>query len=167
MSYDEEGNPICLFLTSSGHEPGPDNLPYQWQIASWNGEDWQIHKVTESDHNYDMGSLYLSDSIWTIVAPTTDGPQKYAGGGEIVIWVSNDQGKHWQMQRQISRNSTSNHSYIRRPVNAKASFQFFWADGKGHTFSPSFLYFGDFEGNIWQMPYHLTKSEEKAIRINK
>ncbi|MEL6484301.1 MAG: BNR-4 repeat-containing protein, partial [Bacteroidota bacterium] len=55
---DASGQPVILFLTSKGGYPGPEYAPYEWHTAHWNGKHWQINRAFESDHNYDMGSLY-------------------------------------------------------------------------------------------------------------
>ena len=57
------------------------------------------------------------------------------------------------------------HSYVRRPVNYKAPFSFFWADGDSHQPSRSELYFGNFKGEIWKMPYNMTEEYELPIRV--
>tara|TARA_B110000259_G_scaffold1975_1_gene2358 strand:- start:378 stop:566 length:189 start_codon:yes stop_codon:yes gene_type:complete len=46
--------------------------------------------VTQSDHNYDIGSLFLSDKELRIVGSTENGLQAWEVGGEIVIWKSSD-----------------------------------------------------------------------------
>ena len=57
------------------------------------------------------------------------------------------------------------HAYVRRPVNFKTPFCFFWADGHSHEFSKSELYFGDFKGNIWKLPYNMKNDFEKPLKI--
>ena len=37
MVYDKIGNPICLYLKSNGHRPGPNSAPYQWEVTLWTG----------------------------------------------------------------------------------------------------------------------------------
>ena len=70
IRYDEQGRPIIVFITSSTYEPGPDNL-VTWRIARWTGSQWEIHAITQSDNNYDMGSLYLLRSKkWMLIAPS-------------------------------------------------------------------------------------------------
>lgn len=166
MGFNRKGWPVCLYITSGGHEPGPDNKPYQWHITHWNGRQWKNQNICESDHNYDMGSLYLSDSAWTVVGPTETGPQLWGTGGEIAIWTSKNKGKKWHKQRDVTKNSELNHSYVRRPLNAKAPFCFFWASGHAHEFSISELYFGDFNGQVWKLPYTMEGDFEKPEKIN-
>jgi hypothetical protein len=60
------------------------------------------------------------------------------------------------MTRQITANSVFNHSYARRPLNARDPFFAFWADGDPTRETPSRLYFGDAEGKrVWQLPYDM------------
>ncbi len=153
MGFDSLGNPVLLYIRSNGHEPGPMSAPYEWCITFWNGKKWLTTVVTESDHNYDMGSLFISEKDWKIVGPTIIVPQKWGVGGELALWQSTDKGKSWHFIKQLTHNSKFNHSYVRRPVNYKPPFCFFWASGHSHLFSMSHLYFGDFDGNIWQLPY--------------
>jgi hypothetical protein len=165
MGFDPAGNPACLYIRSNGHEPGPKSAPYEWCITKWDGKKWQTSVISESDHNYDMGSLYISENNWKIVGPTEPGPQKWGVGGELAVWKSGDKGETWQKEKQLTKNSKMSHSYVRRPVNFKAPFCFFWAEGDSHKFSKSELYFGDFEGNIWKLPYEMNKDFEKPEKI--
>ncbi len=93
MGFDNKGYPVCLYLTSKGFAPGPENAPYEWKVTRWNGKDWITSVVCESDHNYDTGSLYILGKLWRIVGPTEPGPQKFATGGEIAILTSADEGQ--------------------------------------------------------------------------
>lgn len=161
LNFDEEGHPIVLYISSGGHEPGPDNDPREWRVTHYDGSRWNTHRITTSDHNYDMGSLSVDGATWTVMAPTTDGPQQYGGGGEVTHWNSNDQGKSWKKVRQITHNSVRNHNYVRRIVNGRDPFLYFWADGNPDELSPSMLYFGDDQGHYWQLPYEMKGETEK------
>jgi hypothetical protein len=165
VAFDKDGNPLCLYITSGGHEPGPKNDPRNWNIVHWNGSAWENKIITTSDHNYDMGSLFVDNDTWRIVAPTENSPQKYGGGGEIEIWESNDQGKNWEKKQQVTSNSTRNHNYIRKVINGYKDFLYFWADGNPDEFSQSRLYFGDAEGNVWGLPYEMKSHSAKPKRI--
>ncbi|MEN8117310.1 MAG: BNR-4 repeat-containing protein [Bacteroidota bacterium] len=165
MEFDKDGNPVCLYIRSYGHEPGPRNAPYQWCITKWDGNNWQTFVVTTSDHNYDMGSLFIAGNEWKIVGPTERGPQQWGVGGELAIWKSANKGETWEMIKQLTTNSKMSHSYVRKPVNYKTPFCFFWADGHSHKFSRSELWFGDFEGNIWQLPYVMKNDFEEPLRV--
>lgn len=165
MGFDAAGNPVCLYICSNGHEPGPKSAPYEWCITRWDGKQWKTSKITESDQNYDMGSLFISEKVWKVVGPTETGSQKWGVGGELAIWESDDSGKNWKKSKQITRNSRFSHSYVRRPVDYKAPFCFFWADGDSHTFSKSELYFGDFEGNVWKLPYEMKEEFVKPEKM--
>jgi hypothetical protein len=161
MEFDASGNPAVLHIRSYSHEPGRRGGPYEWCITKWNGEQWETHKVTESDHNYDMGSLWITENEWKVVGPTENGPQAWGVGGELAIWKSTDKSKTWVKEKQLTENSARSHSYVRKVVNGKTPFNFFWADGHSHEFSKSELYFGDFEGNIWKLPYDMKSDYEK------
>ncbi len=166
MSFDEAGNPYCLYVISNGHEPGPDNAPYEWMLTYYQEGEWITRNITTSDHNYDMGSFYLMKDSWKVVAPTEPTPQAWGVGGEIVIWESKDQGKTWNKSIEVTNNSALNHSYMRKPLDYKAPFCFFWATGHPHEMSISELYFGDFKGNYWKLPYWMENDWEKPIKVN-
>jgi hypothetical protein len=162
---DADGHPVCLYITSDGHEPGPQNGPREWWVLHWTGKAWVNHKVCESDHNYDMGSLFLRAGRWRIIAPTDSGPQPYGGGGEIVLWESTDEGNSWTRAKQITTNSERNNNYVRRVVNGRPPFEYFWADGNPDKLSISHLYFGDQAGEVWEFPYTMKGNEETPKRI--
>lgn len=166
MGFDADGNPVILYIRSNGHEPGPKSVPYEWCITKWDGKNWQTIVVAKSDHNYDMGSIFISDKKWKIVGPTEPGPQKWGVGGELAIWQSKNKGAKWKRIKQLTNNSERSHAYVRRPVNYKAPFCFFWADGHSHEFSKSELYFGDFKGNIRKLPYRMEEDFEKPIKVS-
>jgi hypothetical protein len=140
MLFDDNGYPVCLYIRSNGHEPGPASGPYEWCITRWTGRKWVTHVITTSDHNYDMGSIYISGRKMKLVAPTENSPQKWGVGGEIVLWESRNSRQNLEKTKNITENSTYNHSYVRRPVNYKPPFSFFWADGHPHEFSKSQIF---------------------------
>ncbi|OFX31762.1 MAG: hypothetical protein A2W90_18680 [Bacteroidetes bacterium GWF2_42_66] len=165
MGFDKDGHPVCLYVTSRGHEPGPKNSPYQWKLTRWTGSDWVTSAVGDSDHNYDAGSLYLLDDKWLVVAPLVNGPQLWGAGGELAFYESADEGKTWKKIKQITNNSPRNHTYVRRPINAQDPFLYFWADGNPDKFSISKLYFGDSSGHVWQLPYEMKGKMAKPIKV--
>jgi hypothetical protein len=156
MDFDDEGNPVLLYVTSPGCEPGPPNDPRHFRITRWTGSKWVTTTVGPADHNYDMGSLYLSKTRWQVIVPSTTGPQPYQGGGEMTLWESKDQGVTWKRVRQITADSPRNHNYARRPLGAHDPFHAFWADGDPTRLSPSHIYFTDSAGaRVWELPYEM------------
>lgn len=166
VNFDENGNPIALYLAGPGHEPGPENGLREWFVLYWNGTAWENHPVTTSDHNYDMGSLFVKDGEWTVIAPTENVPQTWGGGGEIVMWQSSDKGKTWKNTRQITKRSVRNHNYVRKSVNGRDPFMYFWTDGNPDSMSPSLMYFGDSKGNVWHLPYDMLGENQRPIRVS-
>ena len=158
INFDSEGRPVILVVTSSYHEPGPGSDPRFWTLCHWMGDRWQFRDVTSSTHNYDMGSLYIEeDGTWRIIAPTEPGPQRHGTGGEMAVWLSDDQGRTWQKARDITRNSPLNHAYARRPVDAHPDFYAFWADGNPDEVTESRLYFTNRDSDqVWRLPYAMT-----------
>ena len=165
MVFDSKGRPICLYIRSKGHKPGPENQPYEWCITKWNDSQWTTHTITTSDHNYDMGSLLFFKKELYLVAPTAIGSQKWGVGGELQVWKSHDSGVHWVKEKNLTQNSQMNHSYVRKSENFKAPFVFFWAYGDAHKFSKSELFFGNLKGEIWKLPYNMEKESELPQQI--
>lgn len=166
INFDKQGNPVILYVVSRFHEPGPKGDPREWTIAHWHSGRWNFHKVCESTHNYDMGSLYVEGNTWRVVGPTEPGPQRLGTGGEMAVWESTDMGRSWAKLRDITTRSIRNHSYARRPVNAHKDFYALWADGNADTFSESRLYFTNKAGDkVWELPYEM--KDEFAVPENK
>jgi hypothetical protein len=168
LNFDASGRPVILFLTSQGHQPGAKAGPHQWHTARWTGSEWVYHPFTTSDHNYDHGSLYIEpDGAWRVIAPTEPGPQPFGTGGEMVMWLSRDEGKTWKRMKQLTNNSKLNHTYARRPLNAHPDFYTLWADGNARKRSESSLYFTDREGSkVWMLPTKMEKETEKPRAID-
>ena len=166
MNFDRFGNPIILAVVSRHFQPGPQGNPREWVVFHWTRKQWERHKVCESTHNYDMGSIYVRGKEWVIVGPTEAGPQKWGTGGEMVLWRSKDEGKSWIKVRNVTKNSLFNHSYARRPVNAHDDFYAFWADGDADRMSESKLYFTNRKGNkVWLLPYDMDTEFATPVQI--
>jgi hypothetical protein len=166
IRLDEQDRPVILYLVSEGYESGPGNGPRIWTTAQWTGSEWAISPVTESDSNYDTGSLYLEpNGVWRIIAPTGSGPQPYNPGGEMVMWLSRDGGGSWHKERELTRNSPRNHTYARSPVNAHPDFYALWADGHCRKPSKSLLYFCNRDGDVFQLPEHMDADFQKPEHV--
>jgi len=169
LNYDAQGNPSLLYVLSPQAEPGPlqtDGVSVaarrEFRLTHWDGQRWRTSIVAETDHNYDMGSLRITAKRWTVIAPTLAGPQSYGTGGEVCLWESSDRGETWSMLRPVTRGSTRNHAYVRRPLNGSDPFFAFWADGDPRGFSESHLYFCDGRGRrVWELPYDLSESSAR------
>ncbi|MCX6328547.1 MAG: glycosyl hydrolase family 28 protein [Bacteroidia bacterium] len=158
LNFDSEGNPVILAIISNDFKPGPNGDPREWTIIHWKNGKWNFHKVCESTHNYDMGSLYIEGKTWKIIGPTEPGPQYYGAGGEIAMWISRDEGVIWQKTHDITERSLLNNSYVRRPLKANKDFYAFWADGDADKLSESHLYFSNKKGNkVWELPYNMNE----------
>jgi hypothetical protein len=113
-----------------------------------------------------MGSLLYQNNKLYLVAPTETGPQKWGVGGEVHLWSSADMGENWVIEKKITQKSTFNHSYVRKSTHFKSPFVFFWANGDAHNFSKSALFFGNLEGEVWQLPYTMKDKYETPKKIN-
>lgn len=167
LNFDNQGRPIILYVLSKGYESGPKNGLRFWTVAHWNGSGWDIRTVTTSDHNYDTGSIWVEDDgTWKVIAPTDPGPQPWGCGGEVVIWISTDEGRTWQRQQQVTRDSSLNNNNCRRPVNSHPDFYTIWCDGNPFEKSICRLFFCDMSGSkVWMLPEKMTADYEKPIRI--
>jgi len=165
MRFDDTGNPICLYIRSGGHQPGPKNAPYEWCITKWDGSEWKTIVITTSDHNYDMGSLIVDKGAWQVIGPTGIGPQKYGAGGEIAVWVSKDKGESWKKAKDLTSHSYLNHNYVRRIVDFKSPFCLMWANGHYDRLSQSHIYFADLQGNAWQLPYNMDRDHGIPVKM--
>jgi hypothetical protein len=164
VNFDESGHPLLFYLTSAGPDPGPGSGPYRWHLAQWDGRAWQLRDVAESDHNYDMGSLYVEGKTWRIIGPRYPGPQAFGTGGELAVLETRDAGQTWKTRPLTSR-SARNHSYPRRPVDAHPDFYAFWTDGHARQPSASMLYFADRRGRVYQLPDRMTTDWERPRRV--
>jgi hypothetical protein len=165
VNFDKRGNPILLYITSSGYKPGPESGAREWTVAHWNGKQWNTNVICRSEHNYCVGSLHVNGNEWVVHGPTERGPQRWGAGGEVAIWTSRDQGRTWKKEKPVTANSPINHNYVRRPINAKDPFFTFWADGDTDQLSVSHLYFGDSKGRYWQLPYDMVGDVAKPIKM--
>jgi hypothetical protein len=164
LNFDRKGNPIIMVISSKGYESGPENGPRKWEIFHYTGMKWENHIVTSSDNNYDMGSIYVdSEKYWEIIGPTETGPQPYNPGGEVALWVSRDSGISWQKQKQLTRNSPMNHTYVRRPVHAQPGFYALWADGHGRKPSESNIYFCNKKGDVFKLPREIKEGRHTIV----
>lgn len=162
LNFDKDGNPVILILTSNDQNPGPAGNPREWVIVNWKDNRWHFNKVCESTHNFDLGSLYVSENEWRIIGPTEPGPQKYGTGGELALWISNNEGIEWKKIRNVTENSIYNNSFVRRPLNSHKDFYALWTDGNTDKFSVSRLFFTNAKcDKVWILPYNMSKKSAR------
>ncbi len=146
ISFDSDLNPIILYNISSNPFPDLDDTNRVMMVAFYKEQKWNFQPISTTDHNYNMGSLKITDLEWAVIAPTTPGPQKIAAGGELDYWASNDKGFTWKFKRRLTENSLFNHNFVKRVRNARPEFSFVWADGNAIAPSESRLYYSDDKG---------------------
>jgi len=167
LTFTSAGHPVILYLTSKGYNPGPESGPFQWWTARWTGKEWVFRACFTSDHNYDHGTLYVEpDGTWRIIAPSDPGPQPWGTGGEMVLWLSRDEGATWTRGRTLTSGSRFNHSYARQPVAADPGFYALWADGSPLEPTASDLYFCTREGEVYRLPERMTDETARPERVN-
>lgn len=170
LAFDANDHPIVLFVESATSSPGPLNPARKVRTIRWTGSEWIARDVTNTDHAYDHGSLYIEpDGTWRVIGTFIDGPQQYGTGGEVGIWISQDQGLTWTGPQAVTSGSTWNHNYTRRPVDAQDDFITLWADGNAFAESASYLYFTDRRGDaVLRMPQTMTGdfAFPEVVRVN-
>jgi hypothetical protein len=166
VAFQADGHPVILYLTTKGYESGPKNGPRYWHTARWTGKDWKILPFTTSDHNYDHGALWIeANGDWRVIAPTAPGPQAYTTGGDMVMWLSKDQGATWKRVKQLTHSKTVNHTYAKKPISAQEDFYALWADGDTLQPSPSRIYFANRKGEVFVLPDKMTGEAAKPRRL--
>jgi len=167
ITFDTDGNPLVLYVTSGGFEPGPENDPRRWLVTAWDGAGWRTHEITTSDHNYDSGSIYVRDGEWIVAGPTEAEPQPYHTGGTMAAWRSSDRGAHWERTHTFPARDGYNATYARRPRDATAPFEIYWADGDAAEFSDSRLYCATLDGSgYWRLPHDMDGETAEPIALS-
>ena len=160
VTFDKDGNPVILYLTSYGPKPGPLAGPREWFVIHWDGRKWNERYITSSSHNYDSGFLRVDGKTWTVVAPTGPGPQKWGQGGEVESWVSTNKGRTWKKDIQFTANSPWNHGYVRKVERADDAFIAFWCDANPDINLGSRLYFANRSGEVFRLPFTIQEQGE-------
>jgi len=166
VTTDADGNPAVVYVTSDGFEPGPKNDPRHWEVARWDGTEWRIHEIADTDHNYDSGSVYHREGDWYVLGPTGDGPQPYYTGGEMAVWRSTDDCRAWERTHTFPAQDGYNANYARRPWQAVAPFEAFWTDADAAEPSPSRLYFGSLDGEYYRLPHDMDGETAEPEQID-
>ncbi|QDU72630.1 BNR-4 repeat-containing protein [Mucisphaera calidilacus] len=157
-TFDTQGNPVLVYLTADDYSPGPDRFDRTLHTARWTGSTWDIRDVLTTDHNYDQGSMVITQAedgseIWSILGPYLDGSSPWRTGGDLGYWQSDDLGQTWQLSRQPLPDAATHHTYVRNVNKAQDAFAFLWADGDPDTFSTSHLYFANADATrVYRMP---------------
>jgi len=187
LNFDQDGDPILLYTTASNasgnaHQPGPFAEPRKWVTSHWNGSGWETREMPASatatstvTHNYDTGSIFVEGSRWRVVGPTgapsvdpEDEPLRFWGqGGEVEVWISDDEAASWTKAHETTRDSERNHGYVRRTFNGADRFTTFWADGNPDAKTESHLYFGNREGTrYWKLPYRMSADTATPVEVD-
>lgn len=171
LLFDKDGSPVILHLTTFGAAPVLENRPMPWRITRWNGEKWDSQYITVSDHAYDVGSLFINDDKWTLIAPALTGPQPGWNGGEVGVFETTDPGNPdndwWQLKRRVTVNSPYNHGYVRRPHNPQDPFFAFWSDADPSEDSVSRIFFTNSRGDkVYMLPYEMEGDFAQPILVD-
>ena len=152
MAFDHAGNVYVLLLTSHNCWSGPEGNPRMLQVGRRENGRWIWSPVCEVDHNYDHGCLWIhDDNTWEVIAPIGPGAHPGTTGGDIQCWRSCDQGNSWQKVRDLTSDATTQHTYVRKPLDAHPDFWAFWANGDSIQKSVSNLFIASKSGRVRQL----------------
>ncbi len=111
-------------------------LPSGLSCLRFDGADWKLSQVAESDHMYDDGALVIiADDdirIWGPTAPV----QPSEDGGEIEEWQSTDSGDNWTRNRALTQGSRYSHNNVKQVWNhraGKGDLRVFWSYGDSNS----------------------------------
>ena len=65
----------------------------------------------------------------------------------------------------MTQDSSMNHTYVRRVLNATPDFIALWADGHGRQPSESRVYFCDSQGSVFQLPFVMNSDHASPIKV--
>jgi hypothetical protein len=165
LKFDEQGNPVLLYVTSRHFNHGPQGDPRTFVVSRFADGQWRHTPVTTTDHNYDYGSLDLRTTPWRMLAASGAGPQAGYTGGEIVFYTSDDQGATWKPGPEVTSGSRVNQNYPRIAIDAHPNFYALWADGNPLRVSPSQLYFCNARGEVFRLPSRMEVDRAKPERV--
>lgn len=150
LMFDQNDRTVVLYMTSRSAWPGPEGGPHQWWFARHDPDGtWSHHHITDSDHCYDHGSLYRTpEGSWRLLTPSDPGPQRFATGGALGLWVSSDNGTTWHLEQHVASDDPDNHTYVRRPLHATDDFAWLWASGNSHKPGQTQLWYADASGQM-------------------
>ena len=83
----------------------------------------------------------------------------------MVLWRSKDQGATWKQVKRLTHAKTVNHTYAKKPVDARPDFYAIWADGDTLRPSTSNLYFANRAGDVFVLPKVMTGETPKPTRV--
>lgn len=166
LNIDRFGFPIILYIMKKNIDSPNRKMSCIWNTARWYGRDWEFAGQIRSNNVLDTGCLNIDENRnCRLIAPTQTGPQPDQGGGEIIMWTTDDQGRSW-LKKTITQNSKFNHNYVRRPLDAHDPFDTFWSDGQAGQSDTSKLYFADKDGNAFILPTKMIQEFEKPLPLD-
>ena len=83
----------------------------------------------------------------------------------MVMWVSRNQGRQWEVAKILTHDSRYNHTYARKPVNADPGFYALWADGSPLEPTPSSIYFATKDGKVFRLPEHMSTDVATPVEV--
>ncbi|HOA72890.1 MAG TPA: BNR-4 repeat-containing protein [Phycisphaerae bacterium] len=166
LTFDRSGNPIIVTVIRHMSKSEPAHNSRIWATTRWTGREWEAIGGFQTDSDHDAGCLEVDKTVWLITAPARPGPQPASPGGEIVRLRSEDQGRAWY-PHPLTENSSVNHNWVRRPVDAQPAMSLLWADGNPRQPSESHLYFADTPGNVYRLPTTMTEPEARPELVHK
>lgn len=158
---DADGRLHVLLLNAAapGH-PG-DGRIRTWWLHTWDGLEHSATRVATSTHNFDMGSMFIRPERVDVIAPVIPGPCPQDAGGEVALLRSEISAQpEFRIERALTRDSSTNHTFVRRVERSGSDVIAFWADGDTRNRSPSSLYLCDDDGTVHKLPHRMDEPAE-------
>ncbi len=164
LNFDRMGNPTVVYMAA----PGPRSRVRQkrrvWYTARW-FRDWEITGLITSDHNLDAGCLHITQEYqFRLIAPTHPGPQPDTAGGDILMWISDDQGRSWG-RYLLTADKQFNHQDARRPLDTSDDLYAFWVSGDMEKGGHGRIFFCNKRGAVFGLPEIMDGPTTRPVEV--
>ncbi len=164
LNFDRMGNPTVVYLSTAGPKVRVIQKRRLWHTARW-FRDWEITGLISSDHNLDAGCLHITKEYqFRLIAPTLPGPQPDLPGGDILMWISDDQGRSWG-RYLLTADKQFNHQDARRPFEASDDLYVFWASGDMEKGGHGRIFYCNKRGAVFLLPEVMDGPTAKPIEV--
>lgn len=149
VNFDRMGNPTVLYMSTFAPEVRGRRLRKTWYTARWFRQ-WYTTGLIMSDHIGDSGCLLIDERMnWTLLATTDPGLCEGMAGGDVVMWLSRDQGRSWYRGTLTEKR----HCWgIRRAWPASAEMTAMWLGADIDDFQGATIYYSDDSGSVRKLP---------------
>jgi hypothetical protein len=149
LNFDRMGNPTVLYMSTFAPGIKARRLRKTWYTARWFRQ-WYMTGLIMSDHIEDSGCLLIDERMnWTLPATTDPGLRPNVPGGDVVMWLSRDQGRSWYRKTLTE----GRHCWsLVRPRRSNAELAFLWLGAELDDFNGASVYYSDESGQVRALP---------------